>query len=124
MLFTPRLTLYNNMTDKGVKMKYMYIYTPYGNKYVVDLETGNITHFRWSESPVFSGGWKFKGIQHVKKSEFISLETIKNNPKILDEINLTYKNGNPQYTVRDVDHGTVREWGNTKHHGISSISLQ
>lgn len=105
-------------------MKYIYLYTPHGNKYVVDVETGNITQFNWSEKPHFSGGWKFLGLQHVKRNDFISLETIRKNPSILKEIEITYKNGNPQYTVRDRDYGTLRVWGNTKVHGISSLSTQ
>lgn len=87
------------------------ISTPYGNTYTVSKE-GYING---------STKWIFKGLQHVKKSWFIPFEKI--TPELLDKLNLTYKNGNPQFTVKDVDHGTTRTWGNTKHHGIKHISF-
>ncbi len=68
-----------------------------------------------------SGNWKLLGIRHVYKREFIPFdrlqEWIRSNPVLL------YKNGNPMYTVRDLDYGTVREWGNTKYHGIACIYI-
>jgi hypothetical protein len=63
--------------------------------------------------------WKMIGISHVKRSWFIPFselfEFLDAKPDIL------WKNGNPQWTVRDLDHGSVREWGNTRWHGIKSI---
>lgn len=64
---------------------------------------------------VASGQWRFLGLQHVKRNEFIPLADIASR---LPDLTLRYKNGKPQYTVRDFDHGTVRQWGNR---GIASI---
>lgn len=58
----------------------------------------------------FSDTWKFKGMEHVKKSWFIPFEKI--NKELVKELPIKYKNGNPQFTVRDLDHGTTRVWGN------------
>lgn len=62
-----------------------------------------------------SGGWKFLGISHVKRNWFIPFselfDFLDSKPDIL------YKNGNPQWTVRDLDHGSTREWGS----GIAAI---
>ena len=101
----------------------MRIRTPYGDNFVVDLETGNMTHDKYGQTPHFSGGWKFRGLCHVKRNQMIRLETIKANPAILDTLNIRYKNGHPQYTVADLDYGTSRVWGNTTVHGVASISI-
>lgn len=90
-------------------MKKIIITTPYGNKYEIDAE-GRING---------SDNWRLKGIEHVKKSWFIPIKDL--TEKRLKELPLLYKNGNPQFTVRDLDHGTTRVWGNTKYHGIKSI---
>jgi len=34
---------------------------------------------------------------------------------------LTFKNGRARYTVTDLDHGTVRVWGNTRYRGIVEL---
>jgi hypothetical protein len=99
----------------------MYIKTPYGDSYRIH-ENGDIQ--RLDQRPVnkpfhASGQWKMLGIQHVKKSLFIPLESVFTTPPK----ELRYKNGNPQWTVRDLDHGTERVWGNTKHHGIAEIRI-
>ena len=64
-------------------------------------------------------GWKFLGITHVKKNWFIPfnrlLDFLDSKPDIL------WKNGNPQWTVVDLDHGTTRMWGNTRYRGITAI---
>ena len=67
----------------------------------------------------FSGKWKLLGIEHVKRNEFISFQVLKTWTKQdFEFFTWCYKNGNPQWTVRDLDHGTTRTWGNTKYHGI------
>jgi len=35
-----------------------------------------------------------------------------------------FKNGNPKYTIVDLDHGTKRIHGNTKYHGIAYATLK
>lgn len=104
-------------------MKKMYLRTPYQESYVVDLETGNITQDRYGIEPHFSGQWKFLALRHVKRNQSISLGMIVTDPTILNRIEMKYKNGHPQWTVLDLDYGTVRMWGNTNVHGISSIRI-
>lgn len=95
----------------------LFLSTPYGDKYYVhangDIERTDIHGFETS------GNWKLLGIEHVKSSKFIPLSEL-----LADGIpaQLSWKNGNPQWTVRDLDHGTTRTWGNTKYHGIRSLS--
>lgn len=89
--------------------------TPRGNYYQIDPATGNITQ----EGQSFSNQWKMLGIKHVSKNLFIPLAKL--TPEFLKTLPLRYKNGNPQWTVRDLDHGTAREWGNTKYHGIAHL---
>jgi hypothetical protein len=101
------------------------ITTPYGNRYRIhdngDIET--LVSLRGT-GPVNnppSGKWKMLGIKPCNGGGFIPLERI--TKAWLAKNPLLYKNGNPRYTVVDLDHGTRREWGNTKHHGIKSITI-
>lgn len=98
----------------------MQITTPHGNRYLVNRSNGNITR---TDIPGFkpSGQWRMLGIQHVKRGEFIPLSLL--TPARVKKLTLLYKNGHPQYTVRDWDHGSVRTWGNTHYHGIRSITF-
>ena len=96
----------------------LYIRTPYGNEYHV-LENGNIQ--RLDGMHVANDGWRILGIQHVRRNEFIPLSTLLHT-QILGAIPRLYKNGKPQWTVVDMDHGTKRVWGNTQYHGIAVIS--
>ena len=96
-------------------MEKLVITTPYGNRYIVHVN-GDIQLTDMVHTP--SGQWKLLGIQHVKRNEFIPLADI---PARLNDIDLRYKNGNPQYTGVDLDHGSRRTWGNTKYHGIKTI---
>ncbi len=97
-------------------MKKLKLLTAYGDRYIIH-ENGDIERTDMDHKP--SGQWKLLGIQHVKSSRYIPLSD-------LWAINLNafgwlYKNGHPQWTVRDLDHGTTRVWGNTVFHGIKSI---
>ncbi len=94
------------------------ITTPYGYRYVVH-ENGDIQRTDLEHKP--SGNWKMLGIVPVRGGAIIPLRQI--TLEWLDIHPLLYKNGNPRYTVMDLDHGTRREWGNTKYHGIRSITL-
>lgn len=69
-----------------------------------------------------SGQWKLLGLEHVKRNEFIPFDAL--TPSLVESLELAYKNGNPQYTVRDLDHGTRRTWGNTKYHGVRNIRFE
>lgn len=98
-------------------MSKLHITTPYGNRYIVH-ENGDIQRTDIDHEP--SGQWKFRGIRNLRCSTLsIPLENI---PEFLDrKPPLLFKNGNPRWTVMDIDHGTYREWGNTKYHGIASM---
>ena len=92
--------------------------TPYGNRYVIheggDVQRTDLEGF----TP--SGQWRMLGLQHVKRRDFIPLSEVYAR---LPSLTLLYKNGSPQYTVRDFDHGTVRVWGNTRHHGVKHLRI-
>ena len=90
--------------------------TPYGDRYIIDTESGNIAR----EGQSFSNAWKFVGLSHVKRNEIIPLKAL--TPERVRMMEFRYKNGNPQWTVRDTDHGTTREWGNTRVYGVAGMS--
>ena len=95
----------------------MIIRTPYGNEYHVNAK-GEISN----KNAKPSGSWKMLGIQHVKRSEFIPFREL--TPSTVAGLKLLWRTSkNPQYTVRDLDHGSTRVWGNTKYHGIKSIEF-
>jgi len=98
------------------KRKYC-LTTPYGAVYYIH-DNGNIERDDMPGKP--SGQWTMLGLKHVALQQFIPFKDLEAK---LPELTLKYKNGKPQYTVRDLDHGTMREWGNTKYHGVASISL-
>ena len=97
-------------------MSTLILYTPYGNSYKINAENGFMTQ---SGNDSFSGQWIFMGLRHVKRNEFIPLKAL--TPEKLASLNLRYKNGNPQYTVQDLDYGTQRIWGNTSVHGVGRL---
>lgn len=96
----------------------LYIETPRGDRYYIHVN-GDIQRLGMEHTP--SGQWKFLGLSHVKKAYFIPFEKL--TPKLVQSLILHWKNGNPQYTVRDLDHGTPREWGNTKYHGVKTLII-
>lgn len=73
--------------------------------------TGDGLIFRLT-MPEPSGKWKALAL--VRRCNFGIVETIPfaEWSKRLGSVQWTYKNGKPRYTLRDLDHGTVREWGN------------
>jgi hypothetical protein len=98
-------------------MTKLIITTKYGNVYKIDGERNIIrTDIKGFKA---SGQWKLIGIEHVKQSRFIRADSIAN--WLESKPDMLFKNGNPQWTVRDLDHGTTRVWGNTEYHGIRSI---
>lgn len=101
-------------------MKYLEIGTPYGDCYIVN-EQGYITQDRYGVKPCFSGSWIMKGVIRVNTSCRLAISLQELFEMDLDSVQWRYKNGNPRFTVMDVDHGTTRAWGNTKYHGIRYI---
>ena len=96
-------------------MSEMIINTPYGDQYVVNLETGEM--YRPNQSP--SGEWKFVGFYSTRSaSTIIPLRDIREDPGLLDRVPWLYKNGSPRFTIRDTDHGTTRIHSNTTRHGV------
>ena len=94
------------------------IITPYGNRYLIhangDIERTDIPGFKPS------GQWRLIALSHVKRREIVSLASLLSGHVPAP---LLYKNGRPQWTVRDFDHGTIREWGNTRYHGVQSCRV-
>jgi hypothetical protein len=95
---------------------FLRIITPYMEVYEVSKD-GSIR----KKGNEFSEQWKLQGIEHVKKSWFIPFSKL--TKELIKELPLLYKNGNPQFTVRDLDYGTTRVWGNTVYHGIRRIEF-
>jgi hypothetical protein len=97
--------------------------TPYGDRYLVDVETGLIRR----PGEATSGGWKMIGLVRTGPgfafgTGLIPLADVSQCLKT--GLKLQYKNGRPRFTVRDWDHGTVRTWGNTRYHGVYSIVIK
>lgn len=95
-------------------MRKLHIYTNgYSTSdYTVNLENGNIIQSsRLRDGGTFSNQWKLQGFSHVRRNEFISLARIRDDSSVLERMIWRFKNGKGQYTVRDLDHGTTRQWG-------------
>jgi hypothetical protein len=80
--------------------------TTYGKYYKVTPE-GNIIRCD-QKGFVPSGKWKFIGLSHVKRACLVPLAGI--TPENVKTFT-TWKNGKPQWAVWDLDHGTMRQWG-------------
>lgn len=108
--------------------KKLYLRTPYGNQYHIH-ENGAIQRLDLypADQPfdATSPTWTLRGIRHVKRNQFIPLAQLFANgiPGTVNGSSLTYKNGNPEWTGEDIDHGTRRVWGNTKYHGIADLRV-
>jgi hypothetical protein len=91
---------------------YLEISTPYLNHYIVNQQ-GLITQYKGQKiPPQFSSGWRLLGLCRVD-SPFHTIFTLDELFTMnLETIQWKYKNGKPQYTVADLDHGTIRVWGN------------
>jgi hypothetical protein len=94
----------------------LYIRTQSGAQYHVN-EKAEIIRL---DMPGFqpSGQWLMRGLRHVKKTSLripfneITRERLKEmDPTLYATGQFLYKNGKPQWTVDDYDHGTLRTWG-------------
>jgi hypothetical protein len=101
-------------------MKVLTIRLPYGRAYTV-YPNGDIAHLGTTPS----GNWKMLGLSPARGWSFGKLAIPLARVFADEELrsNLLFKNGNPRYTVVDVDHGTQRCWGNTMYHGVRSITV-
>ena len=101
----------------------LHITTPYGKHYLVN-EEGMITQ----KGRSFSGQWRMVGLAYTgpgwrSGKPFMSFAEL--TPEVIASLKYRYPtSGNPKYTVRDCDHGTYRIWGNTSHHGVSSMWIE
>ena len=99
-------------------MRKFTISTPHGDGYYIH-DDGAIERMDGKWRP--SGSWRFNYLARTDGFAFGS----RANVSLADIANGTapcrYKNGSPRYTVADIEHGTARVWGNTKHHGISYV---
>jgi hypothetical protein len=107
-------------TDKQESSFQLYLSTPYGNHYRIEAN-GNIVRL---DIPGFkpSGEWRFLGLKSVRTRQFIPFASL--TPEKVAQLNYKFKNGKPRWTVRDWDHGAIREWGNTDYHGVASLCYQ
>ena len=99
----------------------LHLTTPYGKQYRIH-EEGKIERLDMPFTPTMN--WRLLGIVLVTQAwpgYMIPLADI--TPDWLKATELLYRNGNPRYTVVDLDHGTTRIWGNTKVHGIKTLQI-
>lgn len=85
------------------------IRTKQGSYYDVTAD-GNIIRL---DIPGFkaSGQWRLTGIEStLGRREYIPFDEIENWLKT--KPTFLFKNGEPRYTIRDFDHGSIRVWGN------------
>jgi hypothetical protein len=98
------------------------ITTPYGDIYEC-TEAGNVTRSGDNTWPETHDSWRFIGVSSTHPFSFgriiMSLADLASHSQSF----LRYKNGSPKFTLVDLDHGTRRVHGNTKYHGIASISI-
>lgn len=102
----------NKKEAKFTKDMHLIIVTPDLKAYMVNNK-GMIT--QRSKNPDFSGGWKLQAIVDTKYGKTVldfNDITVESINKLKDE-GFLFKNKSPKYTVRDLDHGTTRVWGNT-----------
>ncbi len=92
------------------------ITTPYGDTYTTD-DDGNVIESR-NGKHTGDGKWRILGLVPVGSSRCFPIPL----SEAVHMDGLLYKNGNPRFTVVDFDHGSYRQWGNTKHHGVKSVT--
>lgn len=105
--------------DKTTRRWYMR--TKYGDAYFIHAD-GAIERCDKQCEP--SGKWRFTALVDKSGKTVATLDGLlewyRANEQG-DKDAMFYKNGNPRFTVQDIDHGTVRFWGNTACHGIADL---
>jgi len=104
------------------KIEYI-ISTPYGNYYELskegyvlkysnglNKENANINELKT---------WQVLGIVELKA--FGNIGNIIPLSEAIKIESFSFKNGNPKYTIVDLDHNTMRIAGNTKYHGVRKV---
>lgn len=100
-------------------MRKFILTTPYGNQYFIHDD--NVIE-RADMPGTQSGQWRF---QYVARTDGFAFGC-RSNVSLADLADKRTpvrfaRSGNPRFTVADLDHGTTRIWGNTKHHGIGRV---
>jgi hypothetical protein len=112
--------LASNQKGKAAMSRKYVITTPYGKRYFIHAN-GEIERADGHAGP--SKTWLLLGLSSTKHRQFgkraISFANLDAWLETTPE--LRYKNGNPLYTMIDLDHGTTRVHGNTRMHGIATI---
>ncbi len=106
------------------KIKYR-ISTPFDDEYQLDKD-GYVIKFSngldLTNSPKSHiEDWQVLGIVELKP--FGNIDGLIPLSEAVGIDNYSFKNGNPKYTIIDLDHGTKRVIGNTKYHGVRSICI-
>lgn len=104
-------------------MKHYKIYTPYGSWYRVN-EKGAVIEASngLKKDPQKGNGNQWDILGGTSTHPFASVHVVP--LATLAEMSskeLLYKNGNPRFTIVDIDHGNTRVHGNSKVHGIKRI---
>jgi hypothetical protein len=93
------------------------IKTPYGDAYKIN-SSGFISKLGVEPSE----NWRMLGLMPVQCWQLYNLIPLKEiTPEWIETHGVLYKNGNPRYTVADIDYGTTRVWGNTRVHGVQYL---
>lgn len=102
----------------------LHITTPYGDHFAIDEQGNFIQYNQHKFTDMFTHEWKFIGLMPTNCSSFFRMIPFNQITREWIKLNtpwLSWKNGNPRYTVVDRDHGTLRIVGNTKVHGVRCI---
>ena len=91
------------------------ITTTFGDRFKVNPK-GQIIRPDIKSEP--SDNWIMLGIDHVKRNQFIPLAEL--TPENIKDFK-PWKNGKSQWTVRDLDHGTIRILRSNKFYGIKGM---
>jgi hypothetical protein len=101
-------------------MKTLEVITKYGTRYTID-EDGCFLKYNENKWEHPHDSWKCTGIAKLRPFGNMTQLSLKTFFEMAaNKQTFTFKNGNPRYTLTDLDHGTHRIHGNTKCHGISS----
>jgi hypothetical protein len=94
------------------------ILTPYGNRYETD-ESGRVLAHSNGYRSSGSDSWMILGVRRI--GPFNHLGPLIPLSQAVNLKDLHFKNGNPRYTIQDLDHGAVRVVGNWNYHGVRAI---
>lgn len=94
------------------------ITTTLGDRYKVNPK-GQVIRPDIKSEP--SDNWIMLGIDHVKRNQFIPFAKL--TPENIKDFK-PWKNGKSQWTIRDLDHGTIRILRSNKYYGIKGMYFE